>query len=67
MPETHEQRAARLRRWRHYSFLGGVEMARQNMRAIEIAPSTTAEARQLASEIARQLVELRALLRKRID
>ncbi|MCK9513543.1 MAG: hypothetical protein M0R28_20275 [Pigmentiphaga sp.] len=67
MPETYEQRAARLRRWRHTSFLGGVEMARQTMRAIETTPSATPEAKQLASELHQKLEELRGLLRKRVD
>lgn len=67
MPETYEQRTARLRRWRHNGFFGGVEMVRQTMRAIQTASTTTPEAKQLASEIHQKLEELRELLRKRID
>ena len=67
MPETYEQRAARLRRWRHTSFLGSVEMARMNMGAIAGASTTTPETKQLASEIRLQLEELRGLLSKRDD
>ena len=47
--------------------VGGVEMARQTMRAIETTPSATPEAKQLASEIHQKLEQLRELLRKRID
>lgn len=67
MPETYEQRDARLRRWRHTGLFGGVEMARMNIRAIETASTTTPEAKQLASEIHQKLEQLRELLRKRID
>ena len=67
MPETYEQRDARLRRWRHTSFLGYVEMARMNMGAIADAATTTPETKQLASKISEQLEELRGLLRKRND
>lgn len=66
MPETYEQRLARLRR-RHNGFFGGVEMARQTMRAVETASTTTSEAKALAVEIHTKLQELRELLRKRID
>ena len=67
MPETYEQRAARMSRWRHNGFFGGVEMARQTMRAIETAPTATPKAKDLAFEIHQKLEELRELLRKRID
>lgn len=67
MPETHEQRDARIRRWRHTSFLGYVEMARMNMGAIADASTTTPETKQLASEIGLRLEELRGLLGKRND
>ena len=67
MPETHEQRDARIRRWRHTSFLGCVAMARMNMGAIANASTTTPETKQLASRIAQQLMELRGLLSKRND
>ena len=67
MPETYEQRDARLRRWRHTSFLGCVEMAGKNMGAIAGASTATPETKQLASEISLQLEELRGLLSKRND
>ena len=67
MPETYEQRAVRMQRWRHNGFFGGVEMARHTMRAIETASTTTPETKQLAFEIHQKLEELRELLRKRID
>lgn len=67
MAETYEQRTARLLRWRHNGFFGGVEMARQTMRAIETAPTATTETKQLAAELHQKLEELRELLRKRTD
>ena len=67
MPETYEQRDARIRRWRHGSFLYCVEVARTNMGEIATASTTTPETKQLASEIRPQLEELLGLLSKRND
>lgn len=52
-------------RWLHNSFFGHVGMAKQNMRAIVHAETTTREARDLAVEICQLLAELGFALKER--
>lgn len=52
-------------RWLHNSFFGHVGMARQNMRSIVNAETTTREARDLAVEICQLLTELGFALKER--
>ncbi len=53
--------------WQHNGLLGRVGMAKQGMRAIYSAPSTTPETKDLAMKIEAQLYELAKLLKTRVD
>lgn len=67
-PAAQAKRAdARIKRWRHNSFLGHCAMGQSHMQAIQQAETTTQRSRQLASEINTLLTELAASLKERKD
>lgn len=54
-------------RWRHNGFFGSVRMAYVSMNSIQLADTTTAEAKRLAANIQYMLDKLQSELKTRID
>ena len=57
----------RLRRYRHNGYSGSVAMAQQAMVQIMASDSTTQQAKEKAAEAANKLMELRELIKERVD
>lgn len=64
---TPEERARRMRVWKHNSFHGHVAMAKQNMNTILQSPTVSYDAKQTAYEIEALLVKLSGQLKERVD
>jgi hypothetical protein len=63
MPRSPKQIAA----WEHNGLAGATEFAKQAMNRIMCAPTASHEAKVKASEIHVELLQLRQLLKQRID
>ena len=64
---TEEQKARRMRIWKHNTLQGHCAMAITNMNTISRSDTCTLEAQKLAAEIQNMLIRLRELTKERVD